>query len=256
MAGQTHQCAPTYGPGPVFDGRNRFIRPGFLSLQPRALERSSNEYDANVHLFGAGLTIIRLSFVDLGADTESDIFVRFYLTCLIERSCAKWSVLAWVWRNTCLGLSSERRRCRNKAVTNRKAIIMRSTVTPKTIRRLLAADGYLHLELPHQAIIELEKIREAGVLEGPRRLLMGISLKRCGDFAAATEHLEIAARTMPGPVRNFAWSELAECYRDSGSDELADLAESLGGEKTYELRIGLPFGEISVESTNATHEIA
>jgi len=132
---------------------------------------------------------------------------------------------------------------------------MRSTVTPKTIRRLLAADGYLHLELPHQAVVELEKIDNAGALEGPRQLLLGISLKRAGDSAAAAEHLEAAARNMPGPVRNFAWSELAECYRDVGSYELAEFDESLGGEKTYELRIALPFGEISVESTNATHEV-
>ena len=132
---------------------------------------------------------------------------------------------------------------------------MRSTVTPKIIRRLLAADGYLHLELPHQAVAELEKIDNAGALEGPRQILLGIALKRAGDSAAATEYLESAARMMPGPVRNFAWSELAQCYRDSGSEELADFAESLGGEKTYELRIALPFGEITVESTNATHEI-
>jgi len=133
---------------------------------------------------------------------------------------------------------------------------MRSSVTPKTIRRLLAADGYLHLELPGQAVAELNKIDNAGALEGPRQLLLGISLKRAGDAAAATTHLEAAARLMPGSVRNFAWSELAECYRESGSDELADFAESLGGKKSYELRIALPFGEISVESTNATHEIA
>lgn len=133
---------------------------------------------------------------------------------------------------------------------------MRSTVTPKTIRRLLAADGYLHLELPRQAVAELQKVGNAGSLEGPRQLLLGISLKRAGESVAATEHLEAAARVMPGPVRNFAWSELADCYRESGSEELADFAESLGGEKTYELRIALPFGEISIASTNATHEIA
>ncbi len=133
---------------------------------------------------------------------------------------------------------------------------MRSTVTPKTIRRLLAADGYLHLELPHQAVAELQKVGDAGNLEGPRQLLLGISLKRAGDPVAATEHLEAAARVMPGPVRNFAWSELADCYRESGSEELAEFAESLGGEKTYELRIALPFGEISVESTIVTHEVA
>ena len=51
---------------------------------------------------------------------------------------------------------------------------MRSRVTPKMIRRLLAADGYLHLDLPHQAIDELNKISDAGALEGPRQLLLGL----------------------------------------------------------------------------------
>ena len=131
---------------------------------------------------------------------------------------------------------------------------MRSRVTPKMIRRLLAADGYLHLDLPHQAIHELNKISNAGALEGPRQLLLGLSMKRAGDLTGAVNHLESAARVMPGSVRNFAWSELASCYRESGSDSLADLAESLGGEKFYELRIALPFGEISIASADATYQ--
>ncbi len=129
---------------------------------------------------------------------------------------------------------------------------MRAPVTPRTIRRLLAADGYLHLELPEMAATELEKVENAGPLEGPRRLLLGLALKRSGEFELAIEHLETAARVMPTPVRSFAWSELAACYRSVGSAELANLAESLGGSKTYELRIAFPFGEISIESTEVT----
>jgi Flp pilus assembly protein TadD len=132
---------------------------------------------------------------------------------------------------------------------------MRTPVTPKTIRRLLAADGYLHLELPQKAVNELEKIENAGVLEGPRRLLLGLALKRNGEAELAIQHLETAARIMPAPVRSFAWSELAACYRSMQSDDLADLAESLGGEKAYELRIALPFEEISIESTVETAEV-
>jgi len=132
---------------------------------------------------------------------------------------------------------------------------MRTTVTPKAIRRLLAADGFLHLDLPQKAVTELEKIENAGPLEGPRCLLLGLALKRNGESERAIQHLETAARIMPTPVRSFAWSELADCYRSMRSDDLADFAESLGGEKTYELRIALPFGEISVESTEATAEV-
>lgn len=132
---------------------------------------------------------------------------------------------------------------------------MRTSVTPKTIRRLLAADGYLHLELPQKAVHELEKIGHAGPLEGPRSLLLGLALKRNGEMERAIEHLETAARVMPTPVRGFAWSELAACYRSVQSDELADLADSLGGETTYELQIALPFGEIRIESTDAAAEL-
>lgn len=131
---------------------------------------------------------------------------------------------------------------------------MRTTVTPKTMRRLMAADGYLHLDLPEMAASELEKVVDAGPYEGPRRLLLGLALKRAGEAELAIEHLEMAARVMPSPVRRFAWSELASCYRGMGNEDLADLAESLGGEKTYELRISLPCGEISIESTETTPE--
>ena len=145
--------------------------------------------------------------------------------------------------------------CRLQWYQTEREIIMRTPVTPKTIRRLLAADGYLQLELPQMAASELTKIDNAGPLEGPRRLLLGLALKRAGESERAIDHLETVAKVMPTPVRSFAWSELADCYRSVGSDELADFAQSLGGEKTYELRIALPFGEISIESTVATAEV-
>ncbi len=136
-----------------------------------------------------------------------------------------------------------------------REIIMRTPITPKTIRRLLAADGFLHLGLPGKAADELRKTGHAGPLEGPRRLLLGLALKRAGEPRQAIEHLETAARVMPTPTRSFAWSELADCYRDMENDELADLAETLGGQKTYELQITLPFGEIRIESTHAMVEV-
>jgi len=160
-----------------------------------------------------------------------------------------------IWRNTCFTLYSDRTRLWCRQSQAESEIIMRAPMTPRTIRRLLAADGYLHLELPQLAANELEKIENAGPLEGPRRLLLGLALKRAGDPEQAIEHLETAARVMPTPVRSFAWSELAACYRSMGSNELANLAESLGGQKTYELRIALPFGEITIESTMVTTEV-
>ena len=62
-----------------------------------------------------------------------------------------------------------------------KVNIMRSTITPKTIRRLVAADGYLELNMPERAITELHKVDDAGALEGPRQLLLGLAHKRAGD---------------------------------------------------------------------------
>ena len=131
---------------------------------------------------------------------------------------------------------------------------MRSQVTPKTIRRLVAADGYMALNMNERAATELRKADDSGPLEGPRQLLLGLALKRSGHEDGAIPHLEKAARLMPSPVRTFAWSELAECYRSSGSEELADLAETLGGDRTYDLRIALGETELHISSTHALAE--
>ncbi len=132
---------------------------------------------------------------------------------------------------------------------------MRSQITPRSIRRLIAADGYMALEMNERAVLELQKVDDLGPLEGPRQLLLGLALKRCGDDVSAIPHLEQAARTMPGPVRSFAWSELASCYRQSGSKDLADLAETLGGDRTYELRIALANTELHICSTEPATEM-
>ena len=132
---------------------------------------------------------------------------------------------------------------------------MRSQITPKNIRRLVAADGYMALNMPERAVEELEKVQNLGPLEGPRRLLLGLALKRSGEDENAIPHLEQAARLMPSPVRSFAWSELASCYRHMGNEELADLAETLGGDRTYELRIALPDSELNISSTESSTEL-
>ena len=132
---------------------------------------------------------------------------------------------------------------------------MRSAITPKSIRRLVAADGYLELNMPARALTELYKVDDAGPLEGPRRLLLGIAHKRAGEQEEAIPHLEQAARIMPKPARRFAWSELTTCYRAVGSDDLADLAETLGGDRDYELRIALPFDELTITSTESAPEL-
>ncbi len=117
---------------------------------------------------------------------------------------------------------------------------MRTSLTPKTVRRLLTADGYLDLGMPTEAVEELEKIENAGPLEGPRRLLHGIALKQLENHRDAITQFEKAARLMPSPVRRFAWRELAECYKAVGSNDLAELATKLAGEIDFQLKITLP----------------
>lgn len=124
---------------------------------------------------------------------------------------------------------------------------MRTTLTPKTVRRLLAADGFLDLNLPADAISELHRITDAGPLEGPRQLLLGIALKADGQTENAILSLERAARIMPAPLRRFAWRELVECYRAVGSEELAELAAKLGGTDDLQLRIALPCSPLTLD---------
>ena len=117
---------------------------------------------------------------------------------------------------------------------------MRVQMTPKAVRRLLSADGFLDLGMPQQALAELDKIDDAGVLEGPRQLLHGVALKQVDNHRDAITHLERAARLMPSPIRRFAWRELVDSYRAVGSEELATLAQKLGGEGDCQLKITLP----------------
>ena len=123
---------------------------------------------------------------------------------------------------------------------------MRIQMTPKTVRRLLAADGYLDLGMPERAIVELEKITGAGPLEGPTQLMHGIALKQVGNFTEAVTHLEKAARIMPTPIRSFAWRELVDAYRAVGSMQLAEVAKKLGGNGEFQLKIALPFADLTL----------
>ena len=76
---------------------------------------------------------------------------------------------------------------------------MRIQMTPKTVRRLLSADGYLDLGMPERAIEELDKIVDAGPLEGPTKLMHGIALKQVGQFPEAN-----LTDQLPGRPRSLA----------------------------------------------------
>lgn len=129
---------------------------------------------------------------------------------------------------------------------------MRIQMTPKTVRRILSADGYLDLGMPEKAVEELEKIGDAGPLEGPVQLMYGIALKQTENFRDAITHLEKAARVMPAPIRRFAWRELVDAYRAVGSEELATLAQKLGGDGEFQLKIALPFAQMTLNIPTTT----
>ncbi len=129
---------------------------------------------------------------------------------------------------------------------------MRIQMTPKTVRRILSADGYLDLGMPEKAVEELEKIGDAGPLEGPVQLMYGIALKQTENFRDAITHLEKAARVMPAPIRRFAWRELVDAYRAVGSEELATLAQKLGGDGEFQLKIALPFAQMTLKIPTST----
>ena len=124
---------------------------------------------------------------------------------------------------------------------------MRTQFAPKIVKRLLTADGYMDLGLPERAVEELEKITDAGLLEGPRHLLHGVALRQLELYADAIMHLEKAARLMPSPARRFAWKELEICYRGVGSDELSAMAQKLAGIGEFELRIALPGSSVTLD---------
>lgn len=123
---------------------------------------------------------------------------------------------------------------------------MRIQMTPKTVRRLLSADGYLDLGMPERAVEELQKIEDAGPLEGPVQLMHGIALKQVSNHRDAITHLEKAARIMPSPIRRFAWRELVDAYRAVGSEDLAEMAQKLGGDGEFQLKISLPFANLTL----------
>lgn len=116
---------------------------------------------------------------------------------------------------------------------------MQAQVSFKIIRRMRAAEGYLELNMPEHALEELGAIDDAGLFEAPRLYMTGYALKEQGRFEEAIPVLEAAARLMPSPQRKVAWCALSECYRECGSNRMADLAASLAT-KCTQVKTSLP----------------
>jgi len=95
----------------------------------------------------------------------------------------------------------------------------------KVARRILAADGYLDLNMPTHALRELDRIVDAENFEASVYYLRGSALKALDDYSSAIPWLEEAARLIPAPLSRFAWRSLGECYTAQGEEALAELAE-------------------------------
>tara|TARA_R110002095_G_scaffold86631_2_gene75397 strand:+ start:4117 stop:4578 length:462 start_codon:yes stop_codon:yes gene_type:complete len=101
---------------------------------------------------------------------------------------------------------------------------MLENVSPKVIHKMMAAEGYLELGMPIQALEALNTVEDAGPLEALRLYLIGEAYLRQEKYHEAIEPLHQAARLFPVMESRKAWSSLSECFRLSGYQELAEVA--------------------------------
>ncbi len=98
----------------------------------------------------------------------------------------------------------------------------------KAVRHLIAAEGYLELDLPNRALAELECIprnEDTTEIQPFVYYLTGESLKDLERFHEAIDPLHEAARTMPAPFNRNVWTSLGECFRQDGQTVMAEVAE-------------------------------
>ena len=86
----------------------------------------------------------------------------------------------------------------------------------RIMRRLTAAEGFLELQLPGEALGELELIENPGPFEGPYMWMLGEALRYQGRYEEAIAPLSHAAGLLPMPVAQDVWAALAECLTKSG----------------------------------------
>ena len=89
-------------------------------------------------------------------------------------------------------------------------------------RCLTAAEGYLELGLPADALAELQKVENPGPFEGPYMWLMGESLRDQGMYDEAIAPLRHAARALPSDAGQQAWTALKDCLEKSGRSATAE----------------------------------
>jgi len=102
---------------------------------------------------------------------------------------------------------------------------MKIEVPTKAVKRLFAAEGYLELGMPQQALRELDEIDHLEPIEASVQYLTGEALKAQERYEDALEPLQRAAQLIPAPYNKLDWMSLSECFRRNGKDELADVIE-------------------------------
>ena len=103
-------------------------------------------------------------------------------------------------------------------------------LTARVVRALMAADGYLQLDLPAAALKELDGLSDGdcGPLASARDYLAGQALMADDRHDAALEPLRRAAETIPAPWNRAAYESLSVCFRATGQNELADVTDLFG----------------------------
>jgi tetratricopeptide (TPR) repeat protein len=95
----------------------------------------------------------------------------------------------------------------------------------KIIRQLHRAEGYIELHLPERALAELNLIEEGGGFEAAVALLQGEALADQERYTEAMIPLKRAVSMIPAPLNKRAWRSLSTCFRRTGQDALAEIAE-------------------------------
>src|SRR5690606_20193227 len=90
--------------------------------------------------------------------------------------------------------------------------IMNTTISPRLVRRISAAEGYLDLDMPERAMRELEAISDPGPYEPTVEYMKGEALIAQRRFAEAIAPLKRAVQLIPPPHNREAWKSLGECY--------------------------------------------
>ncbi len=83
------------------------------------------------------------------------------------------------------------------------------------------ASGYLELGLPKRALACLDRIDNAGPLEGPAQYLRGAALSALERYNEAVVPLQAAALLVPAEAAKQIWLTVSECYRHAGRSDLA-----------------------------------